>query len=311
MVEKKSRTWILAAAGLVGIQVLVLFGLLKLRHQDTDDSREWSLDPKATVEEAAREKESQDALGNLPLPEGTRRLTVAGAQAAAPQAEDLLEQARELQNRGQLDLAEKLLAQAQAKAPENGRIRVASALLAEARQDSAVALQRWRECIRASDPSGPTRRLALARSKVLEERMRLDQVAKQREESLAKNPRKLALAEVVEEKSGGEGRRVTWKVRAVSGIRPLDARKVGVRVIFFERGPNGVLQKTEIGLPRWEKGPPLAEGDGWRNLSADARPGLRCTYAGYSWQLFYEGELQDERIQPASLRGVLREIPRS
>ena len=141
--------------------------------------------------------------------------------------------------------------------------------------------------------------------------MRLDQVAKQREESLAKNPRKLALAEVVEEKSGGEGRRVTWKVRAVSGTRPLDAGKVGVRVTFFERGPNGVLQKTEIGLPRWEKGPPLAEGDGWRNLSADARPGLRCTYAGYSWQLFYEGELQDERIQPASLRGVLREIPRS
>ena len=311
MVEKKSRTWILAAAGLVGIQVLVLFGLLKLRHQDTDDSREWSLDPKATVEEAAREKESQDALGNLPLPEGTRRLTVAGAQAAAPQAEDLLEQARELQNRGQLDLAEKLLAQAQAKAPENGRIRVASALLAEARQDSAVALQRWRECIRASDPSGPTRRLALARSKVLEERIRLDQVAKQREESLAKNPRKLALAEVVEEKSSGEGRRVTWKVRAVSGTRPLDAGKVGVRVTFFERGPNGVLQKTEIGLPRWEKGPPLAEGDGWRNLSAEARPGLRSNYVGYSWQLFYEGELQDERIQPASLRGVLREIPRS
>ena len=42
---------------MVGIQVLVLFGLLKLRHQDTDESREWSLDPKATVEEAAREKE--------------------------------------------------------------------------------------------------------------------------------------------------------------------------------------------------------------------------------------------------------------
>ncbi|MCX6935780.1 MAG: hypothetical protein NTZ01_06290, partial [Verrucomicrobia bacterium] len=280
MADKKSGTWVWAAAVLVVIQLVVLVGLLKLRQHDTDKSREWSLDPKAAAEEAAREKESREALGNLPLPGGNIRLTVSAAQAAAPQGEDLLDQARELQNRGQLDLAEKLLVQAQAKEPNNSRIRVASALLAESRQNSAAALQCWRELIRASEPGGTVRRLALARSHIVEERIRLEQVARQREENLAKSPRKLALAGVAEPTGEGESSRVIWKVRAVSGSGSLDPRKVIVSVSFFERGPDGVLKKSEAGLPHWEKGPPLAERDGVRNVSVETRPGVGSKYDG-------------------------------
>ncbi|NCY21082.1 hypothetical protein EBX31_03890 [bacterium] len=312
MKEKRGfGTWFWAAAILVGIQLLVLAGLLNFRQQQMDDSHEWSLDPKAVAAEADQERESREALKNLPIPQGTIRLTVSAAQAAAPQAEDLLEQARDLQNRGQFDLAEKVLGQAQGKDPANPRIRIASALLAEARQDSATALQRWKDLIRMSEEGGSIRRLALARSRVMEERVRLEQVAKAREENLAKSPRKLALAGVEEKSTESGGRGVIWKVRAVGGTAQLDPRQVVVRVAFYERGPDGVLKKSDPVLPRWERGAPQSEKDGLREVVAEARPATGSSYAGYSWQIFYQGELQDERIQPASLRGVLREIPRS
>lgn len=311
MAGKKINSWIWVAAAFVGLQLVVLLGLLKMRHGDAGGEAEWLLDPKAAAAEAAQEKESQEALGNLPLPTGRVRLTVAAAQAAAPQAEDLLEQARDLQNRGQFDLAEKLLEQAQGKAPGNLRIRVAAALLAESRQNPGQALQRWRECIAASEPNGAVRRLALARSRIVEERIRLEQVARQREETLAKSPRKLALVGAEEQTGEGGERRWSWKVRATSGGGSIDPRKVLVRVSFFERGADGVLRKSEAVLPRWDQGPPLREKDGGRMVFAEGRMGAGAKYAGYTWQIFYQGELQDERVEPASLRGVLREIPRS
>ncbi|NDE84682.1 MAG: hypothetical protein EB056_01410 [Verrucomicrobia bacterium] len=311
MGRKVLGTWVWAAVALVVIQLLVLAGLLNFRQQEMDDSHEWSLDPKAVAAEAVQERESREALKNLPVPQGTVRLSVSAAQAAAPQAEDLLEQARDLQNRGQFELAEKILGQALGKDPANPRIRVASALLAEARQDSSTALQRWRDLIRMSEEGGSIRRLALARSRVMEERVRLEQVSKAREENLAKSPRKLALAGVEEKNNEAGGRAVSWRVRAVGGTVNLDPRQVQVRVVFFERGPEGVLKKSDPVLPRWEQGPPRSEKDGVRTVMAEIRPVAGSSYAGYSWQLFYQGELQDERIQPSSLRGVLREIPRS
>ena len=87
------------------------------------EEREWAFDPEAAVAEAKGEKEFREALQNLPMPEGTVRLSVSAAKAAAPQVEDLLEQARNLQNRGQLDLAEKLLEQARLQDPKNQRVR--------------------------------------------------------------------------------------------------------------------------------------------------------------------------------------------
>jgi hypothetical protein len=310
MSEGKAKTWFWAAAGLVAIQLVALFGLMQMRRGEDGKGQEWALDPQATVAEAAREKESREALRNLPMPDGSVRLTVSAAQAAAPQTDDLLEQARDLQNRGQLDLAEKLLEQARVQSPKNMRVRVAAALLAEARGDSSVAWQRWRELIQGSEPGGAVRRLALARSKILEERVRLEQVAKQREESLAKHPRKLALVST-EEKVGEGSRRVDWTVRAIPGSGKLESGKVAVRVLFFERGADGVLQKSGAGMVRWLKGPPLQESDGGRVVSCEPKVGAGAKYAGYTWQVYYEGELQDERIQPASLRGVLREMPRS
>jgi hypothetical protein len=82
-------------------------------------------------------------------------------------------------------------------------------------------------------------------------------------------------------------------------------------VSFFERGPDGVLKKSDPVIARWDLSPPQSEKDGVRTVAAEIRPVVGSSYAGYSWQLFYQGELQDERIQPISLRGVLREIPRS
>ena len=310
MNEGKVRTWLWAAAGLVAIQVVALLGLMQMRSGDREKGREWTLDPVAIAAEAERERESSEALRNLPLPDGSVRLSVAAAKAAAPQVEDLLAQARDLQNRGQFDLAEKLLEKARQQDPKHGRVKVAAALLAEARGDTAGAWQRWRDLIQASDPGGAVRRLALARSRILEERVRLEQVARQREESLAKNPRKLALVGA-EEKVGEGRRRVDWQVRAIRGGGRLDASQVVVRVSFFERGENGVLQKSQAVLAKWEQGPPLVEKDGVRVVSCEPRTSVGARYAGYTWQIYYAGELQDERIQPASLRGVLREMPRS
>lgn len=309
--EKKSRSWIWAATALVVIQVFVLAGLWLMRQKESGGNGEWEVDPQAARREAAEERESQEAFKNLPVPQGTVRLTVTAAQTAAPQAEDLLGQARDLQNRGQFELAEKILQQAQAKDPASPRIRIATALLAEARQDPGAALQRWRDLIRRSEEGGSIRRLALARSRVMEERVRLEQVAKAREESLAKNPRKLALVGAEENNLEGGGRALSWKVRAVGGVAGLDPRQVVVRLAFYERGPDGVLKKANPVLTRWEQAPPQGEKDGVRTVAAEVRSSTGSSYAGYVWQLYYQGELQDERIQPASLRGVLREIPRS
>lgn len=306
----KRRTWIWAAVVLVLIQVVGLFGLLEMRRGEGERGKEWAFDPEAAVAEAKGEKEFREALQNLPMPEGTVRLSVSAAKAAAPQVEDLLEQARNLQNRGQLDLAEKLLEQARLQDPKHQRVKVASALLAEARGDSKVALERWRNLIQGSEAGGAVRNLALARSKILQERVRLEQVTQQREETLAKHPRKMALVGV-EESSVEGGKRVYWSVRAIRGVEVLDSRKVGVRVQFFERGPDGLLKKSESGMVRWVKGPPLKEADGLRVVTCEPKVGVGGTYVGYTWQIFYDGELQDERIQPASLRGVLREKPRS
>lgn len=311
MPEKKSFSWVWAAAVLVAVQVVVLVGLWQLRQRESQPVGGWDLDPQAAQREAARERESEEALKNLPLPTGASRLTVTGAQSAAPSAEELLAQARQLQAQGQLDLAERLLAQARQKEPQNQRLQVAAALLAEAREDTTGALARWRELIRTSEVGGPIRKLALARAHLVEERIRLEQVARLREETLAKQPRKLALAGVEEAISPAGGRKISWQVRAVGGYGKLDEGKVVVRVSFFERGSDGVLTKGESAMPRWEPAPPLKESDGVRVVTAEFRGPAGRPYAGYVWQLYYGGELQDERVAPNSLRGVLREKPRS
>ena len=307
---KKSFSWVWAAAVLVMIQLFVLGGLWQLRQRENRPSGGWDLDPQAVQREALHERESREAMNNLPLPSGPSRLTVAGAQSASPDAEDLLAQARELQSQGQLDLANKLILQARQKDPRNQRIQVAAALLAEARNDTNEALGYWRELIRASEPGGSIRKLSLARAHLVEERIRLEQVARLREETLAKQPRKLALAGV-EEFVSAAGKKIAWKVRAVGGGGKLDAGKIAVRVSFFERGADGVIRPGEAVLPRWEPGPPLQEGDGVRTVLAEIRTTPGSQYGGYVWQLYYGGELQDERVTPASLRGVLREKPRS
>jgi len=310
MPEKKSFSWVWAAGVLVAVQVVVLAGLWQLRQRESHPAGGWDLDPQAAEREAAHQRDSREALNNLPLPTGASRLTVAGAQSAAPGGEDLLAQARELQSQGQLELADKLLTQARQKEPQNQRIQVAAALLAEAREDTTGALARWRELIRASEPGGAVRKLALARAHLVEERIRLEQVARLREETLAKQPRKLALAGVTEQTSGG-GKKLGWQVRAVGGSGKLDAGKIVVRVSFFERGSDGVLKPGESTMPRWEPSPPLKESDGIRTVTAECRVTAGNQYAGYVWQLYYGGELQDERVTPSSLRGVLREKPRS
>ncbi len=310
MAEKKSFSWVWAALLLVLVQVGVLAGLWQLRQRESQPTGVWDLDPQAVQREAVRERESREALQNLPLPLGSSRLTVAGAQAATPGAEELLAQARELQAQGQLDLAEKLLAQAREKDPKNSRIQVAAALLAEAREDTASALSRWRELIRSSESGGSIRKLALARAHIVEERIRLEQVARLREETLAKQPRKLALTGVQEEVVAS-GKKIGWQVRAVDGSGKLDPAKVAVRVSFFERGPDGVLRPSEGTMAQWEPAPPLKEADGIRRVTAENRASSGSQYAGYVWQLYYGGELQDERVSPPSLRGVLREKPRS
>lgn len=311
MTEKKSFSWVWAAGGLVAVQVVVLAGLWQLRQRESQPAGDWDLDPQAVQREAAHERESREALQNLPLPKGASRLTVAGAQSATPGAEELLGQARELQAQGQLDLADKLLLQARQKEPHNQRIQVAAALLAEAREDTGRALATWRELIRASEPGGPIRKLALARAHLVEERLRLEQVAKLREETLAKQPRKLALVGVQEETTAGLGKKLRWQVRAVGGSGPLDSGKIVVRVSFFERGGDGVLRRGEGAMPRWEPAPPLKESDGVRAVAAECRVPAGSQYAGYVWQIYYGGELQDERVNPNSLRGILREKPRS
>ncbi|MFM8653596.1 MAG: hypothetical protein ACKODZ_02540, partial [Verrucomicrobiota bacterium] len=178
MPEKRSFSWVWAAGLLVAVQVVVLAGLWQLRQRESHPAGGWDLDPQAVQREAAHQRDSREALNNLPLPTGASRLTVAGAQSAAPGGEDLLAQARELQSQGQLDLADKLLTQARQKEPQNQRIQVAAALLAEAREDITGALARWRELIRASEPGGAVRKLALARAHLVEERIRLEQVAR-------------------------------------------------------------------------------------------------------------------------------------
>ncbi|MBM4454970.1 MAG: hypothetical protein FJ411_01110 [Verrucomicrobia bacterium] len=311
MPEKRSFSWVWAAGVLVAVQVVVLAGLWQLRQRESHPAGGWDLDPQAAQREAAQQRDSQEALNNLPLPTGASRLTVAGVQSAAPGGEDLLAQARELQSQGQLELADKLLTQARQKEPQNQRIQVAAALLAEAREDTTGALARWRELIRASEPGGAVRKLALARAHLVEERIRLEQVARLREETLAKQPRKLALTGTEERSTGGGGKKVGWRVRAVEGSGNLDPAKVLVRVSFFERGADGVLRPGQAALPLWEPGPPRKPNDGERSVVAESRPTAGGKYAGYVWQLYYGDELQDERISPASLRGVLREKPRS
>ena len=310
MPEKKSFSWIWAAVALMALQVVVLGGLWQLRQRERGPESGWDLDPQAAQKEAIRERESREALSNLPLPRGTARLSVSAAQAAAPSGEDLMVQARDLQSQGQLDLANQLLLQARQKDPQNQRVQVAAALLAEARGDINGALGYWRELIRASEPGGAIRKLSLARAHLVEERIRLEQVARLREETLAKQPRKLALTGVEEFTSPG-GKKILWKVRAVGGVGKLQAAKISVRVSFFERGADGVIRPGEAVLPCWEPGPPLQPGDGVRHVLAESRIGAGSQYAGYVWQLYYGGELQDERVTPASLRGVLREKPRS
>jgi len=309
--EKKSFSWVWAPAVLVAVQVVALVGLWQLRMRESQPPGSWDLDPQAAQREAVHQRDSREALKNLPMPDGSSRLTVAGAQAAAPSGEEFLAQARDLQAQGQLDLADQLLTQARKKEPHNQRIQVAAALLAEAREDTAGALARWRELIRASEPGGAVRKLALSRAHLVEERIRLERVARLREETLAKQPRKLALAGVREAVTGTGGKRVGWQVRAVGGSGKLDAGQLVVRVSFFERGSDGVLKVGESAMPRWETAPPLQESDGVRTVTAECRIPAGSQYGGYVWQLYYAGELQDERVSPNSLRGVLREKPRS
>ena len=66
MPEKKSFSWVWAAVVLVLVQMVVLGGLWQLRQRESQPAGGWYLDPQAAQREAVRERESREALQNLP-----------------------------------------------------------------------------------------------------------------------------------------------------------------------------------------------------------------------------------------------------
>jgi len=264
----------------------------------------------ALVEPAPVAVVEEPAAPPLPAPTFEARLNPAQGPTAAERVAKLNDEATGFRRSGSFPLAEAALGQALDIDPENALTLTNFAMLEEARGNNAKALEYWRRIIGMGDRARDTVQLARERSVILEERLRLEEESRRRTQMGEATGRKVVLAQVrtrpdpLPPQPRDIERDFVLKVAADGP--PLQGSKIRIQVYFYDRvgGDRLATVPIEAGFlndpPAWEAG----SEETLRVRYQAAVDGEKRAYYGYLFRVYYDGVLQDERAEPASLLRV-------
>jgi tetratricopeptide (TPR) repeat protein len=252
-------------------------------------------------------------VGNLPPPQIPGRLSLPKEDETEKRVNALNEDARRFRRENNFDLSEAALQKALALRPEHPVTLVNLAMLEEARGENGKALQYWQRVIALGPRADSTIRLARERAVILEERLRQERIARERESLILGVDRsvRIGAVRILPPNPGPRPTEVSWdiEIRALQG--GLDPAKLRVQAFVYERPAQGgpVPARAEARFlnaqPSWQVG-------GVETLRLryvrTTRPEER-TYYGYLIRLVYDGKVQDERSEPAELLGIFPLAP--
>lgn len=244
----------------------------------------------------------------LPAPTFEARLPTDAAPGPESEVARLNDEAREFRRNGDFSMAEAALAKAVEIDPRHPLTLTNLAMLEEARGNNAAALGHWRQVLSLGDRARDTIQLARERSVILEERLRLEQESRTRGPSVPPEARRIVLESTSTRPDPlpAAPREIErdFIFRVGSGSEPLQPGKLKIQVYFYEKVGGDRLVTVPI-RARFASDSPSWNPNGTEtlrvNYTAAQTTGDAREFYGYLLRVFYDGALQDERAEPASL----------
>jgi tetratricopeptide (TPR) repeat protein len=260
----------------------------------------------------------EDIVPYLPTPEMEGRIPLGKGSEQAAKISKLNEEALKFRRSGDFVLAETALKDALALDSNHPTTLTNLAMLEEARGNSAKALALWRNILALKPTPEGILQLAQKRAQLIEDRVRLEEDARQREQQLLNLKRKIILAEVKSTPDPLPAQSTEIQkdfILKLNGIKaPLDSSKLRIQLFFYDMiGDNRLAPATKIEAKFLNSTPDWSKDDTEilhaRYFPAPDKPGSeKRKYYGYVLRVFYDGELQEEQASPM---GLLRLFPQT
>jgi tetratricopeptide (TPR) repeat protein len=259
---------------------------------------------------ALNTKAPEVPIPNLPKPEIDGRLNV------VPQNEKIIREVNQLnidaqnfRQNGDFSLAETALNQALELDPNNPQTLANMAMLQEAMGNNEKALDRWKSVIMLGDNAGKTIQLARERASIIQQRVILEQQAKQREISLLTLKRQIVIADVAATPPAVTATtsavQVKFAIKRADDKLRVDPEKMRIQLFFYDQYADGHFVPAKNLEADFASQPPDWVKSDTEILQAryvlnKDENGKTIPY-GYLLRVYYNNELQDERAEPVDL----------
>lgn len=246
-----------------------------------------------------------------PIPEGQIHPGLSPAQG---RLNDLIDQARALSDRGDMNTALIRLHEALAQAPNDPRVLSEIALAYEKLGTADKAMDYWQQIENlGKDAAGSYYDMAMARLSPPDIGTESTTGSSKYDSEGFLPGSDMALVDITKtDSSDTPGKKFSLRVPVKS--RPgthIDVQDVSLYVIIKDRLDDGSIVRTTANVTNgWITSPPnwnqnniqiLQVGYSAASLDSDAGKAEKRTYYGYIALIYYKGKLQDARAEPASL----------
>ncbi|NJK92174.1 MAG: hypothetical protein HC904_10290 [Blastochloris sp.] len=254
---------------------------------------------------------AEEQVPYLPAPEIQGRIPLGAVTEMTAKIIRLNEDAQKFRRSGDFILAETALNEALKLDGNHPTTLTNLAMLEEARGNSGKALALWRSILGLKSTPEGTLQLAQKRAQLIEERVRLEEEARLREQQLLNLRRQIQLAEVITTPDPLPKGAVEFQkdfVLKLNGLRaPLDSSKLRIQLFFYDMIEEKRLAPSNKIEARFLSGSPDWSRDATEVLrarylpSADKQEKESRRYYGYVLRVFYDNQLQEEQASPMSL----------
>jgi tetratricopeptide (TPR) repeat protein len=252
---------------------------------------------------------------NLPKPEIAGRLNVVppGEHFVRVVAQ-LNADAQNFRQNGDFSLAETALRQGLELDPAQPQTLANMAMLQEALGRNEKALEYWKSIIGRREAGARILQLARDRAALLQQRVQLEQQARQREMSLLALKRQIVIAGVKPAPPSATGQadvaQVDFTIRREDRQLQIDPGKMRIQLFFYDQlgegrfAPARKLEAAFVEEPDWRDG----DAEVLRARYPLSRDGDRTIPYGYLLRVYYNNELQDECASPAELLRIFPSV---
>jgi vacuolar-type H+-ATPase subunit H len=262
--------------------------------------------------------QEEEQVPYLPTPQMDGRIPLGKGSEQATKINKLNDEALKFRRAGDFVLAETALNEALGLDGNHPSTLTNLAMLEEARGNSAKALALWRSILGLKSTPEAILQLAQKRAQLIEDRVRLEEEARQREQQILSLKRKIILAEVksIPDPLPSQATELQKDfILKLNGLKaPLDSSKLRIQLFFYDMiGENRLAPATKIEAKFLNNTPDWSKEDTEilraRYFPAVEKPGAPPRkYYGYVLRVFYDGELQEEKASPV---GLLRLFPQT